>query len=69
MSSKWTLIGTNALETWNPENVATDPKEKARLRYERKKKTFKWGIYIDRMKVEKPKKNFKKEEKDLLELD
>ena len=69
MSSKWTLIGTNALETWNPENAIKDPKEKARLRYERKKKAFKWGMYIDRMKVEKPKKNFKKEEKDPSELD
>lgn len=69
MSSKWTLIGTNALETWNPENTVTDPKEKARLRYERRKKAFKWGMHIDRMKVKKPKKKFKKEEKDLLELD
>lgn len=61
MSSKWTKVATNALEEWNPENIAEDPKEKARLRWERKKKNFKWGMKVSEMKPEKPKKNYKKD--------
>lgn len=61
MSSKWTKVATNALEEWNPEKIAEDPKEKARLRWERKKKNFKWGMKVSEMKFEKPKKNYKKD--------
>ena len=41
MSSKWTKVGTNALENWNPEYNIQDPKEKVKIRFERERKSFK----------------------------
>lgn len=50
--SKWTFIGTNALEKY-------DLKEEA---LKRKRKAFALGIKTNKMKTEKPKKIFKREE-------
>ena len=61
MSKKWTLIGTSALEQWLPEAEEIDPKEKARLRWNRRKKAFKWKMKIDRMATIKPKRNIQKD--------
>lgn len=62
MSKKWTVIGTNALESWEPENTVSDPKEKARIRWEKRHKAFKWGMNVRQMKPQKLKKNHRKED-------
>ena len=64
MSKEWTVVGTNALESWEPENAVSDPKEKARIRWEKRHKAFIWGMDINRMETQKPKKNHKKEDED-----
>lgn len=59
MSNKWTIIGTNALESWNPEYNIKDPKEKAKIHSKRKYKFFKNGMKINKMQIIKPKKVLK----------
>lgn len=62
MSKEWKLVGTSALDQWLPETEVIDPKEKARIRWNRRKKAFKWKMKIDRMATTKPpKKNIQKE--------
>lgn len=61
MSNKWTLIGTNSLESYNLENTLTNPEEKKRIKRKRMAKLFQIGLQNNRMKVEKPKKNFVKQ--------
>lgn len=62
MSAKWKVIGTNALEAYNPEYTIADPKEKAKAHYQRQHKAFEWGMKIERMKVNKAKRSYKKED-------
>ena len=57
MSKKWTTIGTNALEAQNPENMIKDSKEKSIFHWKRKRKLLKDKIKIEKMEIEKPKKN------------
>ena len=61
MSSKWTKIGTNALESWNPEYNIKDLKEREKIRSERERKSFKNWMKINKMKIQKPKKIFKED--------
>lgn len=62
MSTKWKLIGTNALEAYNPEYVIVDPKERKKVHSKRQWKAFKQGMVVDRMKVNKTKRTYKKED-------
>ncbi len=62
MSSKWAVVGSSDLTNWLPENTTSDLKEKARVRWNRRKKAFNFGMKVKRMKTEKPKKNYKKDE-------
>lgn len=64
MSKKWTLMSSNALELWNPEHITSDPKEREKIYWERKRKAFRIGLKIDTMKVEKPKKKIKNNHED-----
>lgn len=50
--SQWTHIGTNALEVWNPE-MHTE---------EHRKRMFKFQLELERMKLNKPKKQYVKED-------
>ena len=56
MSKKWTIIATNALESWEPEYTVSDPVKKRNLYWEKRYKSFKTGMRIEKMKFQKPKK-------------
>ena len=62
MSNKWTKVGTNALENWNPENNFTNTKERKQAYKNRMRKKFKYEMKIRRMDTEKPKKIYKKDD-------
>lgn len=62
MSKKWTKVGTNALENWNPESNFTNIKERKQFYKERMRKKFKYEMKIRRMNTEKPKKIYKKDD-------
>ena len=51
--SKWMLVGTNSLESYNGSKEEREKRNTA---------LFKWGIKNQRMKIDKPKKIFKKED-------
>lgn len=62
MSKKWTKVGTNALENWNPESNFISTKERKQFYKERMRKKFKYEMKIRRMNTEKPKKIYKKDD-------
>lgn len=62
MSNKWTKVGTNALENWNPESNFTNTKERKQAYKNRMRKKFKYEMKIRRMNIEKPKKIYKKDD-------
>lgn len=62
MSTKWKLIGTNALEASNSEYVIVDPKERKKVHDRKQWKAFKQGMMVDRMKVNKAKRTYKKDD-------
>ena len=57
MSKKWNLIGSNALENWNKSNdVFLNKHDKEVFRNKNILKSCKDTLKIDRMQVEKPKR-------------
>ena len=59
MSKIWTEVGNNSIEQYS---FIADPKEKLKKKKEIERRSFKYGLKIERMKINKPKKNSKKEE-------
>ena len=62
MSKKWKTVATNALESFNLEYIMEDPKEKEKIRQKRRMEAFKLGMKIDRMKIEKTKRHYEKDD-------
>lgn len=64
MSKKthWKLFSTNALESYNPANIAPTKEERDLLKREQKLNSFKWRLELQKMKPNKPKRKYSKEE-------
>ena len=52
MSKEWNVLGSDSLE---------NPKEKARLKWQKRHKLFKQTMELKRMKTEKGKKHYKED--------
>ena len=66
MSKKWTYVGTNSLEKWNPINNIEDPKEREKAKIKKSQKSLKQLLKINKMSFEKPKKKDKDKEESLI---
>ena len=66
MSKKthWELFSTNALETFNPANLAETKKERDELHRKQRVNAFKWKLELNKMKYNKPKRNYDKDKED-----
>lgn len=66
MSKKthWELFSTNSLESYNPANIAPTKEERDRLRRKQRMDSFRFQLKLDRMKPNKPKKTYVKEDED-----
>ena len=62
MSSKWRLVATNALESFEPEANISNYKERNQMRAERRRKDIQQEMEIREMLVSKPKKQYDKKE-------
>lgn len=64
MSKKthWKLFSTNALESYNPANIASTKEERDSLKRKQRLNSFKWGLELEAMELNKPKRKYSKEE-------
>lgn len=66
MSKKthWELFSTNALESFNPANLAETKKERDALKRKQRNNSFKFQLELDKMKFNKPKRNKDRKDED-----
>lgn len=64
MSKKthWKIFSTNALESYNPANIASTKEERDSLKRKQRLNSFKFGLELENMKPNKPKRKYTKEE-------
>lgn len=64
MSKKthWELFSTNALEVFNTANDYLSKEERDKAHRQQRLNSFKWQLELNRMKPNKPKRNYDKED-------
>lgn len=62
MSVKWNIIGSNALENWNPKYFVSSISDRKKIEQKQKWTSFKEKMAIDRMPVVKEKHHYKKDD-------
>lgn len=58
----WELFSTNALESFNTANDYLTKEERNEEHRKQRLNSFKWQLGLDRMKFNKPKRNYDKED-------
>ena len=60
----WELFSTNALEAFNTANNYLTKEERREAHRKQRVDSFKWQLELNRMKPNKPKRNYDKEKED-----